>query len=258
MMATNIEKNSAVSEEGHVLTAYGFYLVVSLVSMQIKSFWNPFSKINSGLNLEIYIDPSAWPAGSAVRIKENRPKGKIVFKKRDLTEKKKTVQRNRKQRRRESNPVYLHVPATPWPLHYRRNTWYSADSRPIYRTPIFWLSTKCRPTIDRVLTNYWPIHRSSIDQLSAKCRRSIGERKAISAEIHLERLSTDYPPCLDRVSTDYRPSVDRYVDRVSSDYRLLYRPIDRTTLPTVNIIRLDYLASFDFVKFAENIGLPAI
>ena len=44
-MSTNIEKNSAVSDEGHVLTAYGFFLVVSLVSMQIKSFWNSFSKI---------------------------------------------------------------------------------------------------------------------------------------------------------------------------------------------------------------------
>ena len=38
VMSTNIEKNSAVSEEGHVLTAYGFYLVVGLASMQIKSF----------------------------------------------------------------------------------------------------------------------------------------------------------------------------------------------------------------------------
>ena len=38
MMSTNIEKNSAVSEEGHVLTSYGFFLVVSLASMQIKSF----------------------------------------------------------------------------------------------------------------------------------------------------------------------------------------------------------------------------
>ena len=45
MMSTNIEKNSAVSEEGHVVTAYGFDLVVSLASMQIKSFWNPFAKI---------------------------------------------------------------------------------------------------------------------------------------------------------------------------------------------------------------------
>ena len=38
MMSPNIEKNLAVSEEGHVLTAYGFYLVVSLASMQIKTF----------------------------------------------------------------------------------------------------------------------------------------------------------------------------------------------------------------------------
>ena len=38
MMSTNIEKTSAVSEEGQVVTAYGFYLVVSLASMQIKSF----------------------------------------------------------------------------------------------------------------------------------------------------------------------------------------------------------------------------
>ena len=35
-----------------------------------------------------------------------------VVKKRDQTEKK-TVQRNRKQRRRESNPDYLHDQATP-------------------------------------------------------------------------------------------------------------------------------------------------
>ena len=38
MMSTTTEKNSAVSEEGHGLTAYGFYLVVGLASMHIKSF----------------------------------------------------------------------------------------------------------------------------------------------------------------------------------------------------------------------------
>ena len=38
MMSTNIEKNLAVSEEGHVLKAYGFCLVVSFASMQVKSF----------------------------------------------------------------------------------------------------------------------------------------------------------------------------------------------------------------------------
>ena len=53
MMSTNIEKNSAVSEEGHVLTAYGFYLVV------ILAFEIPFPKYKSGLKLKIYIDPSA-------------------------------------------------------------------------------------------------------------------------------------------------------------------------------------------------------
>ena len=37
MIPTNIEKNSAVSA-GHVLTSYSFFLVVSLASMQIKSF----------------------------------------------------------------------------------------------------------------------------------------------------------------------------------------------------------------------------
>ena len=60
MMSTDIEKNSAVSEEGHVLTAYGFFLVVRLASMQIKSglLKSLFPK-NSRLTLKIYIDPSA-------------------------------------------------------------------------------------------------------------------------------------------------------------------------------------------------------
>ena len=131
----------------------------------------------------------------------------------------------------------------------------SADSRPIYRTAIFWLSTKCRPTIDWVSTNYWPIHRSSIDQLSAKCRRSVsevsvnsrqsvGERKAILAETHLERLSTvswlstaisiDCQPSVDRLSTNCRPSVDW----LSTKCRPLYRPISQWTLPTVNKIHV--------------------
>ena len=39
------KKYSAVSEEERVLKAYGFYLIVSLASMQIKSFWNPFSEM---------------------------------------------------------------------------------------------------------------------------------------------------------------------------------------------------------------------
>ena len=91
MMWTNIEKNSAVLEEGYVLSAYGFFRVVSLASMQIKSFEIPFPKQNPGLKLKKYIDPSAWPAGSVVRIKKKRPKGKIVLKK-EIEQKKKETE----------------------------------------------------------------------------------------------------------------------------------------------------------------------
>ena len=80
-------------------------------------------------------------------------------------------------------------------------------------------NAKCRPTIDRVSTNYWPIHRSSINQLSTNYRRSVGERKAISAETHLERLSTVSLPSVDRLSTDYRPLCRPSVDRLSTEYR---------------------------------------
>ena len=90
-----------------------------------------------------------------------------------------------------------------------------------------WLSTKCRPTIDRALTNYWPIHRWSIDELSAKCRWSIGERKAISAETHLERLSTVSRPSVVRLSSESRPTIDRLSTAIST----AARPIDRSTLP---------------------------
>ena len=122
--------------------------------------------------------------------------------------------------------------------------------------------TDHRPSVDQLLTDTSVKYRPTINQLSVKCRRSVGERKAISAETHLERLSTvsrptidryvdrlstEYRPSLDRVSTQCRPSVDRLstecrptTDRVSTEcrplYRPLYRPISRSTLPTVNKI----------------------
>ena len=46
MMSTNIEKNSAVSEEGHVLTAYGFFSGRKLGQYADQEFLYPFSKIN--------------------------------------------------------------------------------------------------------------------------------------------------------------------------------------------------------------------
>ena len=79
MMSTNIEKKSAVSEQGHVVTFYGFF---------------------SGRKLGQY-------AGQELL------KSLFQNKTPDLTKQtKKEVQRNRKERRRESNPVYLHVQAT--------------------------------------------------------------------------------------------------------------------------------------------------
>ena len=63
-----------------------FFLVVPVC--RSRAFEIPFPKQNSGFKLKIYIEPSAGTAGSAVRIKKKRPKGKIVLQKRDQTEKK--------------------------------------------------------------------------------------------------------------------------------------------------------------------------
>ena len=89
------------------------------------------------------------------------------------------------------------------------------------------LSSDYRPSVDRVLTNYWPVRRSSIDQLSAKCRWTKSYIGRDTSGTTIDRVSTDYRPLyrptIDRVSTDYRPSVDRLltdcrptVDRLST------------------------------------------
>ena len=44
MMSTNIEKNSAVSEEEHVLTAYGFFSGHKLGQYVDQAFEIPFPK----------------------------------------------------------------------------------------------------------------------------------------------------------------------------------------------------------------------
>ena len=45
MMSTNTEKNLAVSEAGHVLTSYDFFLVVSLARVcRSRAFEIPFPK----------------------------------------------------------------------------------------------------------------------------------------------------------------------------------------------------------------------
>ena len=89
--------------------------------------------------------------------------------------------------------------------------------------------------IGQVSVKYRPI----IGEVSAKCLRGIGDLKAISADIHIDRLSTDYRPTIhrvspsvDRQSTECRSTVDRVsidsrssVDRQSIECRPLRRPI---------------------------------
>ena len=94
MMSTNTEKHSAVSEEAHVLTAYVFF---------------------SGRKNDQYADQELLKSlfqnkTPDLRLKYIDPKGKILLKKE--TKQKKKWYKNRKQRLRESNPVYRHVQAT--------------------------------------------------------------------------------------------------------------------------------------------------
>ena len=84
-------------------------------------------------------------------------------------------------------------------------------------------STECRPITDRY-----------IGQVSTNYRRSVGERKAISAETHLERLSTVSRPSVDPLSTDYRPLYRPTVDRASTEYRPSVDRVSTDCRPTVN------------------------
>ena len=59
------------------------------------------------------------------------------------------------------------------------------------------------------------IYTETFINVSEENGGSIGEWKAISDEIHLERLSTDCWPCLNWVSTDYQLS-----NVVNSDIKL--------------------------------------
>ena len=96
MMSTNTEKKKKkiqlFQRRHRSWQLMFFFLVVSMASMQIKSFWNPFCKMKlrtQALNIYWYIDPSAWPAGSTVK---KRLKGKIVLKKKkNGTKKQKTA-----------------------------------------------------------------------------------------------------------------------------------------------------------------------
>ena len=120
----------------------------------------------------------------------------------------------------------------------------------------FLLSSDYRPSVGRPSTERWPITDRYIGEVSVKYRwtksyigRDISgttiDRVSTECRPTIVLVSTDYRPTIDRyidwVSTDYRPTIYRYIDRVSTDFRLsvdrvstdyrsLYRPIDQSTL----------------------------
>ena len=73
----------------------------------------------------------------------------------------------------------------------RRNVGEVSVNEKLYRPRHFW--NDYWPCLDRLSTNYRPLCRPTVD-----------------------RVLTEYRPSVDRVSTDYRPSVDRYIDRYLS------------------------------------------
>ena len=125
----------------------------------------------------------------------------------------------------------------------------------ICRSTVGGISVNYRSHISRmsyVSANYWPIHRSSIGQVSAnyrpsvgqvsaKCLRGIGDLKAISADIHIDRLSTECRPSVDRQSTECRSTVDR----VSIDSR---SSVDRVSTATSTDIAVDIAVDSTYSK----------
>ena len=114
--------------------------------------------------------------------------------------------------------------------------WYSNDSWPIYHRQL----TDIPPTVDWYTTDSWPIYHRHMTDSKSRCVVEISTDTRPIVYLTIDRLSTDYRPTIDRLSTDCRPTIDRYIDRVSTDYRPQNRPTDRSTLPTVNMIRLVY------------------
>ena len=109
------------------------------------------------------------------------------------------------------------------------------------------VSTDHRPSVDQLLTDTSVKYRRTIGEVSVKYRWTKSYIGRDTAGKTIDRVSTECRQTIVRVSTDCRPTIDRYIDRVSTDYRPtvdrlsaecrpLYRPIDRSTLPTVNMI----------------------
>ena len=94
------------------------------------------------------------------------------------------------------------------------------------------VSTDHRPSVDQLLTDTSVKYRRTIGEVSVKYRWTKSYIGRDTSGTTIDRVSTECRPTIVRVSTDYGPTMDRYIAS-----RPLYRPIDRSTVPTVNMIR---------------------
>ena len=118
-----------------------------------------------------------------------------------------------------------------------------------YRSTIGRISVVChmyRPITCRYIGQVSVKYRPIIGEVSAKCLRGIGDLKAISADIHIDRLSTDYRPTIHRVSTECRSTVDR----VSIDSR---SSVDRVSTATSTDIAVDIAVDTTYSKHDPSI-----
>ena len=103
--------------------------------------------------------------------------------------------------------------------------------------------TDIRPTVDRYTTDSWPICHRHMTDIRSRCVFEIStDTRSIvyptidwvstDCRLTIDRLTTDYRPTIDQQSTECRPTINRYIERVSTERRPLYRPIDRSTLLT--------------------------
>ena len=117
-------------------------------------------------------------------------------------------------------------------------------------------NAKCRPTIDRVSTNYWPIHRSSIDQLSAKCRWTKSYIGRDTSGTTIDRVSTECRPTIDplstAISTECRPTIDRVstpiLTAMSTDISVDITHSKQDPIPVIEFLMFDMALHVAFVR----------
>ena len=106
-----------------------------------------------------------------------------------------------------------------------------------YLLTIDQVSTDHRPSVDQLLTHTSVKHWRTIGEVSVKYRWTKSYIGRDTSGTTIDRASTECCPTIIQVSTDYWPQYWPSLDWLSTECRPLFRPIDRSTLPTVNRIR---------------------